>query len=129
MDELPDPTTFMLKSFRGHHVGVCPECTKEYKIEDCPNQLPTLTVFNVDPILKYTHDGKATEESVYECSVGTCDHRVIIDDEYNRRCNELVNNWFETTRGPPPRMELIVMECYIEYYNKWEPPTKPALEE
>ncbi len=125
MEELPDPTTFFIRNSCIDAYGCCTRCRKRRDFKDAST---------------FYHESFEEGTTNYLCQIAIkpytltstemlrCDNEVVVNDEYNSRCVELVTKLYTDANGADRQRAYLIMNWYIRYYDSYEPPTKPAVE-
>ncbi len=113
MDDLPDPTTFVLEPFNPDHISYIGRCS------NCPGR------YRRSHLSEYYIEGFTNTSLTFKCS--QCRWQIVVDDDYRRRCKKVVKAVYKKvypTDSPISESEL--MGVYVEYYDNFGASTKPA---
>ncbi len=131
MEELPDPTTFVIPGSDDLYYGVCDRCNRRGRSYYKYGKEVQLKIYNLPAQFYVFH--RMAGSTAYQCHhiVGgeLCDGQLLIDNKYNERCVELANHFVFDKVDPPEMLDGDkLLSHYIRLYREWEPPTKPSIE-
>ncbi len=141
MEELPDPSTFIMIEHDcpsnspgyGLGYGICVACQQRNSLSKYGRYLaPFTSQFIIES------DDHASGRSKYKCiiefqeiyhDIDICNNMIEIDNKYNEKCMEIGKHFVKDKVDHREMLDADrVMSNYIRLYREWEPPTKPALD-